>query len=278
MPSCILAPSWFDAYSNIGNTLLEMYPILLQIGHLKVYSFGTFIALGTILAGLLIGHAAKKRKLKTHYLFDTVLFTLIIGIIAARLTYYFLYANQFNGFDQVLLFWQSGGFVGLGGLIVGFISYLYFVKRERDPIWQMLDIGSLGLLIGWAFGKTGCFLSSCTIGQTTSGFLSINGTYPVDMFSAVWVAVLFVILGAIWFAQRLSEGVIFFLAIEGLLLGQLLINTLNADFGTGLARVESLTYLFLIIVIYLLFWKMHGPKIEKNRWGVSIKNFVFRRK
>lgn len=254
-----------------------MQPVLFQIGSFKFYSFGFFIALGAILAGIFLGRNAKVRKLHTHHLFDTVLYTLLAALVAARVGYYILYQNQFQSFGQLFYFWQ-GGLVGIFGLLVGFPVFLYFIRKEKDPVWQMLDLGVMALLLAWGLGKYGCHLSACTIGRDASGFLSHNNAYPVDLFSAVWALLLFIITYLIWRRNRLTEGVIFFIGFEGLLLGQLLINTLDADFGEGLVRTEAITLLTLIVLLYLLFWKIHGPKIEKGRWGIAIKNVVFRKK
>lgn len=253
-----------------------MTPVLFEVGSFKFYSFGTFIALGAIVAGLFIFWAAKKRKLNTHHLFDTVLYTLLIGLIAGRIVYYFLYQDEFKTVWQVFYFWQ-GGLVGLGGIIAGFLAYLHFAKKSRDPIWQMLDIGGLGLLLGWGIGKFGCHLSNCTIGRS-SEFLAINGTYPVDLISTVWAVTLFAVMLLIWLKNKLSDGVIFFLTLEALFLGKLLIMTLRADFGDDLVRTEALIVLGLIIGIYLIFWKLHGPRFEKNRFGILVRNLVFRKK
>ncbi|HUD20975.1 MAG TPA: prolipoprotein diacylglyceryl transferase family protein [Candidatus Saccharimonadales bacterium] len=253
-----------------------MTPILLQVGSVKLYSFGTFIALGALLGGLVMYRLAKIRRLKTHHFFDTVLYSLLAGLIGSRLVYYFLYQNQFQNAWQALLFWQ-GGLVALGGLSIGFLVFLYFIKKEKDPIWQVLDISAIALLLAWAVGKFGCHLSACSVGRTADNFLTINGSYPVDLFSAVWALLGFVVFTFIWFKNRLSDGVIFFLALEGLFLGELLIKTLEVDFGEGMARAEAVVLLALIVMLYLIFWRLHGPKFEKNRFGLAIKNFVFRK-
>lgn len=254
-----------------------MLPVLFEVGQFKFYSFGTFIALGAIAGGYFMFRAAKQRRLKTHHFFDTVLYTLLFALVGARISYYFIYSNQFQSFWQVFYFWQ-GGLVALGGLIIGFLAFLYQIKRERDPLWKVLDIGALGLLLAWAVGKFGCFMSSCSIGRSSDSLLAINGALPVDLYSSIWAFGLFLLLRQIWQVGRLTDGVVFFLSLETLFLGELLIKTLRADFGEGVARIEAMIYLGLIVVIYLLFWKMHGPKIQRRNFTATLKNFVFRRK
>lgn len=254
-----------------------MYPVLFQIGRFKFYSFGTFIALGTLAGGLLLFWLAKKRRLQTKHLFDTVLYTLLLSLIGARLAYYFIHAKEFQSFWQIFYFWQ-GGLLALGGIFVGFLTYLYFIKREKDPVWQMLDIGGISFLVAWGVGKIGCHLSGCNTGRLTDSFLAVNGALPVDLFSAVWAILLFFFLFRIWLKNRLSDGVIFFLAMEGFFLGELLIKTMRIDFGENIVRIEAIIYLALIVGIYLIFWKLHGPKIERTNIGTNIKNFVFRKR
>jgi phosphatidylglycerol:prolipoprotein diacylglycerol transferase len=252
-----------------------MLPVLFELGKFKFYSFGTFIALGTVIGGILLFWLAKKRRLKTHHLFDTVLYTLLLSLAGARLAYYFIYAKEFQSFWQVLYFWQ-GGLIALGGIIVGFLVYLYFIRKEKDPIWQMLDIGALSFLVAWAIGKFGCFLSGCATGRLTESPLAINGAFPVDLFSIIWALAIFVLLWRSWLKNKLSDGVIFFLAMEGFFLGELLIKTLKIDFAEDIVRIEAVSHLVIIVAIYLIFWRLHGPKIEKNQIGQTIKNFVFR--
>lgn len=254
-----------------------MLPVLFEVGQFKFYSFGTFIALGTILGGYFVFKAAKTKKFKTHHLFDTILYTLLFALIGARISYYFIYSNQFQSIWQVFYFWQ-GGLVALGGILSGFLAFLYMIRRERDPVWKVLDIGALGLLLAWSIGKFGCFMSSCTIGRTSESFLAVNGVLPIDLYSSVIAMGLFIVLFKIWQIGRLSDGVIFFLSLEALFLTELLLKTLRADFGEGVARIEAMIYLGLIVTIYLLFWKMHGPRIERRNFATTFKNLVFRRK
>ena len=250
-----------------------MQPVLFEVGQFKLYSFGTFIALGAFIGGVVLFRLLKRRQMRTTHLFDSVLYTLIIALIGARLTYYFAYQEQFKSFWQVFYFWQ-GGLLALGGILIGFAAFLRFNKKARQPTWEVLDALGLSFLVGWAIGKVGCELSGCTIGRTSESWIAINGTLPIDLISSVWALIVFVVLLYIYLKDRLNGGVVFFLSAEAFFLGELLIKTLKADFGEGIVRAEAMIYLALIAITYLLFWRLHGPKIEKNalqRFWSSIK-------
>jgi prolipoprotein diacylglyceryltransferase len=251
-----------------------MYPVLFSIGRFKLYTFGSFIALGTIVAGFFLYWLARRLKLPGHSLFDLVLYSLLGGLIGARLGYYLLYPEQFQSFWQLFYFWQ-GGLVALTGLITGFAVFLYYLRRDQLPHWPMMDISLLALLLGWAIGKFGCHLSACTVGRTTE-FLALNGTYPVDLLSTVWAVLLLGGLFALWSQQKLRAGVIFFMGIEGLFLGEFLIRTTKADFSGSLAQLEAAAYLGLMVLVYALFWRLHGPKVSRSELGTTITNLVSR--
>ncbi len=256
-----------------------MQPVLFEVGQFKLYSFGTFIALGALVGGIVLFRLLKYRKLRTTHLFDSILYTLIIALVGARLTYYFAYQEQFKNFWQVFYFWQ-GGLLALGGILIGFMAFFRFNKRARQPTWEVLDVLSLAFLIGWAVGKVGCQLSGCSIGRASESWIAINGSLPIDLISSIWALIIFGILLYIYLRDRLTTGVVFFLASEAFFLGELLIKTLKADFGEGIVRAEAMIYLALIAITYLLFWRLHGPKIEKNSlqrfWG-SVKTKLRRR-
>jgi len=119
-----------------------MQPILFELGKFKLYSFGTFIALGALVGGVLLYHLLRHRKHRVHHVFDTVLYTLLIGLLGARITYYFTFQDQFKNFGQIFYFWQ-GGLLALGGIIIGFLALLRFVKNAKQPIWEVLDATGL---------------------------------------------------------------------------------------------------------------------------------------
>lgn len=240
-----------------------MHPVLFEVGRFKLYSFGTFIALGALIGGLTLFRLLKYHKLRTTHLFDTILYTLIIALVGARFTYYFTFQEQFKNIWQVFYFWQ-GGLLALGGILIGFVAFLRLNKKAKQPAWEVLDALGLAFLIGWAVGKVGCQLSLCTAGRATDGWVAISGMYPIDLFSSIWAIIIFGILLYIHLKDRFTAGVIFFLSAEAFFLGELLIKTLKADFGEGIVRAEAMVYLALIAITYLLFWRLHGPRIEKS--------------
>ncbi len=263
-----------DRIRAIVEAEIGMYPVLFSIGKFKLYSFGAFIALGTLFSGLFLYWAARVRRLPTAPLFDLVLYTLLGGLVGARIGYYFLYHEQFQSFWQIFYFWQ-GGLTALPGILTGFAVFLFSLKRENLPVWPLVDIGAIGFLIGWAVGKFGCQLSLCTPGQTGS-FLTINGTYPVDLLSGVVGLIIAGVCFYIWQNKKLRDGVVFFLATEALFLSELLLKTLKADFGESYTRLEAVSHLLIVVGTYVVFLRLHGPALREGEVLNRLKRLIRR--
>ena len=139
-----------------------------------------------------------------------------------------------------------------------------------------MDALGLSFLVSWAIGKVGCYLSLCTLGRATESWLATNGTIPVDLISSIWAIIIFGTLLYIYLKDRLTAGVVFFLSTEAFFLGELLIKTLKSDFSGGIARAEAMIYLALVAITYLVFWRLHGPKVEKSTLQRVVSNLLGR--
>jgi len=225
------------------------------------------IAIAALLAGLFAYWALKRHALTRKYLFDTVLYTLFFGLLGARIVFYLIYSDQFQSILQIFFIWQ-GGLVALGGILIGFLVFLHFLKKHPQRLWLVADIFALAFLLAWSVGKQGCVLSSCTAGKITESWLGINGTFPVDLLSSLWALFLFLLLGFVWLRQAMRDGAIFLLALEGYFLGELLIRSLKEDFSTGLGRAEAIIQLIIVVVIYIAYWRLYNPKMIRlpRKW------------
>ena len=81
----------------------------------------------------------------------------------------------------VLRFWQ-GGLTWYGGMLGGAGYAMYFLKKERFPRLEALDMGGNVLPLGLFFGRLGCFFGGCCFGlPTDSAFgLSFPGWSPAS--------------------------------------------------------------------------------------------------
>lgn len=64
-----------------------MYPILLRVGSVTIYSFGLVIALAFLAAILLVRSEVKRRGFYPDLSYDIVLWALVGGIVGSRVVY-----------------------------------------------------------------------------------------------------------------------------------------------------------------------------------------------
>ena len=64
-----------------------MNPILLKIGSITIYWYSIMILIGFLIASYLITKESKKFNIKKEIITDMLFYTIIIGILGARLYY-----------------------------------------------------------------------------------------------------------------------------------------------------------------------------------------------
>ncbi len=78
-----------------------MYPVLFSIGRVNIYTHGLMIVIGAILGGLLIYYLAKRQEIAASLTFDLIIYSLIGGLLGARILYVLLYYDQFLNFKEI---------------------------------------------------------------------------------------------------------------------------------------------------------------------------------
>ena len=142
-----------------------MYPILLDIGRIKLYTYGLFIALGFIAAIWFSKRNARFYNTSDQVISDLFLVILLSAIGGARLLYVFInfdvYRNDFWGIFKI---W-NGGLVFYGGFILALITAVWYVRKQQLNVWIIADIVAPSIALGQFFGRLGCFSAGCCFGK-----------------------------------------------------------------------------------------------------------------
>jgi phosphatidylglycerol---prolipoprotein diacylglyceryl transferase len=98
---------------------------------------------------------------------------LIFGFIGAHLVDRFIYFPQdtFKNPISILKVWE--GISSFGGIAGAAVGAAYFMKKEGlGPLkWRYLDCIAHGFVVGWIFGRLGCFSAFDHPGDATNFFL-----------------------------------------------------------------------------------------------------------
>ncbi len=158
-----------------------MFPVILQIGPVKIYSFGLMVALGFLVTGILLRRELRRVELSPNLGDSIVIGAMLGGVAGARIYSVIEGLSDLDTFSFRTLF-SGAGLVWYGGFALGTIVVLIIIWRSHAPMMKVIDLIAPLLILGYAFGRMGCFLSGDgDYGPPTDlpwGMAFPNGTVP----------------------------------------------------------------------------------------------------
>ena len=114
-----------------------MYPILFEIGPLKIYSYGFMLVIAFYTCFYLLNHDMKRLGYDNKFAPDIVFWAAVGGILGSKL--YYLLENL----DQVIqdpfgMIFSGSGLVFLGGLMGGTFGVTMVLRKNNLP-WLVLE-------------------------------------------------------------------------------------------------------------------------------------------
>lgn len=242
-------------------------PILFQISSFKVYTHGFFLMLSVVFAGIILYLLANKFKYNKEIIFDLIIYTLLFGIIGARITYFVLYRSQFDSTLDLLRIWQ-GGLVSWGGFILGIIAAVAILRIYKEKLLPWLDILLVSSLFGLSIGRFGSFLSGELAGVSSHSFLSISGFLPITLFESVYNLIIFLTLTAVYLKYKniFSPGILSLDVIMLYSLGRFVIDFWRTEevVALGLSLGQIFSAVVFIASLILFFFTIMNLKRVKN--------------
>ena len=158
-----------------------MHPVLLEFGFFKVFSYGLLVAIAFLVAILLASSRGEKEGFDPQKILDLCFYVMVSALVGARLLYVIVEYKYFSTVPlEIFKFWK-GGLVFYGGLILGVIVSLWYLKRHQMPVWKTADLLAPSIAIGQGIGRWGCFFAGCCYGVKTDVPWAISFTNPSSL-------------------------------------------------------------------------------------------------
>jgi phosphatidylglycerol:prolipoprotein diacylglycerol transferase len=202
-----------------------MFNHIVDIFGISIYSYGVLTAIGYLIGIWLITREAARAEIDPKIIIEMAFPILIWTVIGARLLYiltnipsYIDMCKVQNDCFAIARVWE-GGLVFYGGLIGGFSAAMYYIRKHKLNTFKVLDVLAIGMPIGHAIGRLGCFSAGCCYGHETDSLLGVsfpknsipfndqvlNGTinltdthslniHPTQLYEALGVSIIFLIL------------------------------------------------------------------------------------
>lgn len=246
-----------------------MNRVAFNIFGFNVYYYSLCILLGVVVAYILITREGKKQGLPKEFISNLIFYTLIIGILGARVYYCVFNLDYYLANPSEILKIYNGGLAIHGGVIAGLIFVYFYTKKKNVSFIKILDIVAPAVIIAQSFGRWGNFFNQEAHGGITTyqnlknmhipEFI-INGMhiegkyyYPTFFFESIWCLIGFIILMIARKNKNLRKGfqIGFYFIWYGI--GRFFIEALRTDslmfFGLKIAQIVSLIGIIIGIII-----------------------------
>jgi phosphatidylglycerol:prolipoprotein diacylglycerol transferase len=163
-----------------------MHPELFEIPfiHLTIKSYGLMMVIAFLAAISLIRRLSRNITPDPQYITNASLYSLIAGVVGARLFYVIHHFNEFHEHPlSVFAIWK-GGLELLGGVLLAIAVIVLYCRYHKLPVRRYIDILAIGLMLALAFGRIGCFLNGCCFGKPTNLPWAIRFPYGSDAYQS----------------------------------------------------------------------------------------------
>lgn len=183
---------------------------MFSIGSIDIHWYSALIVIGAILAIYMILKEGRRYGVSTDFLFNMCFWTIIFGVIGARVYYVLFNLEYYTNIVDVLKIWE-GGLAIHGGIIAGLITISFYCKKYHIRLIRVLDFVAPALLLAQAIGRWGNFFNGEAHGAATTLLhlqelhipdfviegMNIGGIYyePTFFYESLWCLIgLFIIL------------------------------------------------------------------------------------
>ena len=255
----------------------------------SVMWYGVCIAFGMLLAIAYAAWRCHQYKISFDDLTDIAIFTILFGVVGARLYYVIFSPNQFKTLWDVINL-RTGGLAIYGGIIAGAVTIVVVCLIKKISWRKLYDCAAPGVMIAQAMGRWGNFFNGEAYGSIVEegsplyflrmGLISNNTYYdfgtknmvyvhPTFLYESLWNVIGFILIN-IFFKKKKFDGQIalYYFAWYGF--GRMFIEGLRTDAlfigETGIRVSQLLGFLLFCVatglIVYGLIMTKKNPTVE----------------
>ncbi|ABW18604.1 prolipoprotein diacylglyceryl transferase [Alkaliphilus oremlandii] len=246
--------------------------VLFNVGGFSIHLFGATIALGILVGFFVMLFEAKRKGLDQDKLTDLAMYTVIVGIIGARLNYILAFNPSYYIQNPKEIFMiHQGGLSIQGALIAGTIFALWYMKKKNIPIWKTADAFAPAIIIGQAIGRVGCDVFGIPMAKSWFWGVNVGGEllHPAQIYEAILNYILFLVL---WNKRKniKYDGQIFFIYIVGFSINRFIVEFFRTNpmiFGP-----ISIAHVFSLGIILIAFMGAAWLKKKQENLQLDVGN------
>ncbi len=266
----------------------------IHLGPLYIRFYGVILMIGVVAGAYLADREAKRRGEDVEFLWDSLTWMVVGGIVGARLWHILTPPPSMveQGITvgyylthplDALAIWRGG--LGIPGAVIGGALALYWrarVHKQNFAAW--LDIVAPALALGQAIGRWGNFINQELYGAPTDlpwgilidpqnrlpEYAGVEYYHPIFLYESLWslASVFFLLWLARKYQDRLKPGDVFLTYLITYPVIRILLDFIRLDASqvAGINANQTFMIIILVAAVSLLFFR-HRPAQESAAPG-----------
>lgn len=249
-----------------------MHPELISIGGVTIHMYGFMIMLGAIVGYFYMSRVAKKElSIEPDKIQTLAILIIISAFVGGKVLFYFEDPGYYFGNPANMFKKFRTGFVFYGSLLFVIPTTIWYFRKEKWPVWPMLDRLAIAGCFIHMFGRMGCFFAGCCYGLPTKSPLGIvfshpesqaeplhTALHPTQLYSVTMIGSILVLLLMLRRYGRL-KGRLIFLYVTLYAMGRSIIEVFRGDIRRGFIVDGVLSHsqfisLMVILGALLIYW------------------------
>ena len=258
----------------------------INFGPLQLNAYGGLIALGAVVAVMMVSKRWKNSGGDPDDIAAISLFAIPAGVIGARLYHVATDWKSYRGnWGQALRIWDGG--LGIwGGVALGTIVGLWVGRRRGLSMLGLLDAAAPSLPLAQAIGRWGNWFNVELFGGPTNlpwglevplskrpkSLESFTTFHPTFLYESLWnifVVVLVLLVGR-RYGRRLSKGRLFAVYVAGYSFGRFWIERIRTDPASTLLGLRinewtsSILFVLALVILASAVWSRSGGLVKES--------------
>lgn len=141
-----------------------MHPVLLQLGPVTIWAYGTMLAVAFGLGTFLAAREAARRGIAEDHIYNLALLFALTGVAGARGLFVLLNLPYFLAHPREVFDLTSGGLAMHGGFFLAIVAGVWYAHRQKLDAWELADLLPKWGVLGIGIVRLGCLMKGCCFG------------------------------------------------------------------------------------------------------------------
>ncbi len=245
-----------------------MHPELFSIGDFTIHTYGFMIMVAATLGYFYMAHSAHKDLgIEKDKIQNMAVLIIVSAFVGGKLLFYL--ENPSYYFESLANLKKNfrTGFVFYGSLLFAVPTTVWYFRKQKWPVWPMMDRLAITACIIHGTGRLGCFFAGCCHGIESELPWAVTFTdpasqaplhtplHPTQLYSSTLIFSILILL-VMFKRHKRFEGQLFFIYIILYAAGRSVIEIFRGDEERGFIIEDVLSHsqFISIIVISIAIW------------------------